>query len=92
MRDRMTMVWTLAIAAMLAVGCARSPATSPSTSAPPGDAPAGTTVTCHLECSGTHAVGSGATEAEARTDVSQHIEKNCKPEDGQYFIFCDPPK
>jgi hypothetical protein len=92
MHDRMTTVWTLVIATMLAVGCAKSPASAPATAPPPGDDPAGTEVTCHLECSGTHATGSGATEAEARADVSQHVEQNCKPEDGQYFIFCDPPK
>lgn len=100
MRDRTTMFWTLVIAAVLAVSCTKSPA-SPATSdpvnaggeaAPSGDSPAVTKVICHLDCSGTEATGSGATEEEARADVSQYVEKNCKPEDGQYFIFCDPPQ
>lgn len=52
----------------------------------------GAKVVCHLSCSGTEATGQGATEEEARADVSQHIEANCKPEDGQYFVFCDPPQ
>ncbi len=100
MRDRMTMFWTLGIAAVLAVSCTKSPA-SPATSdpgnaggeaAPPGDNPEGAKVICHLECSGTEATGSGATEMEARADVTRYVEQNCKPEDGQYFIFCDPPQ
>ena len=49
-------------------------------------------MTCHLSCSGTEAKGYGATEEEAREDVSQYIDQNCKPEDGQYFVFCDPPQ
>ncbi len=94
------MFWTLVIAAMVAVGCAKSPA-APAPSDPasgggeaatPGDDPEGTKVTCHLECSGTEATGTGATEEEARADVKQYIDQNCKPEDGQYFIFCDPPQ
>ena len=52
----------------------------------------GPKVVCHLSCSGTEATGEGATEEAAREDVSQYIDQNCKPEDGQYFIFCDPPQ
>jgi len=94
MRDRMTMFGVLVLGVVFAGGCAKSPA--PATpanaggeAATAGDAPQ---VVCHLSCSGTEASGQGATEEEARADVSQHIEHNCKPEDGQYFIFCDPPK
>jgi hypothetical protein len=92
---KMTVLWSLGIAAVLAVGCAKSatPAAEPA-NAGTEEPPVAETeqVTCHLECSGTHATGTGATEEEAREDVGQHIEANCKPEDGQYFIFCDPPQ
>lgn len=87
-------------AAVLALGCSKPPASAaPAGStngggevAPAGGATEEGKVTCHLSCSGTEAKGYGATEAEARADVSQHIDANCKPADGQYFIFCDPPK
>ena len=97
MRERMTAVFeSLVLATVLAGGCAKSPGTpSPAapenasgTAAPASDAPK---VVCHLSCSGTEAKGYGATEEEAREDVSQYIDQNCKPEDGQYFVFCDPP-
>jgi len=85
---------------MLYVGCSNSPGSyetsdpantggeaAPPSDDPASDEPAGTTVVCHLECSETEASGSGATEEEARADVSRHISRNCRPEDGQYFIF-----
>lgn len=96
MRDRMMMVGILALIAAIAGGCASS---SPAPAAPAnagGEEAAptgeGPKVVCHLSCSGTEATGYGATEAAAREDVSQYIDQNCKPEDGQYFIFCDPPQ
>lgn len=97
MRDRMTVFGILVFAAAIAAGCASSSAPAPAgpanaggeAAAPAGDAPK---VTCHLSCSGTEAKGYGATEEEAREDVSQYIDQNCKPEDGQYFVFCDPPQ
>lgn len=64
-------------------------ASEPAAAAAP---PAGAQVVCHLDCSGNQADGYGATEAEARADVTQHVDKLCKPEDGQYFIFCEPAK
>ncbi len=96
MRDRMTMFGTLVLAAVLAGGCAKPAATAAPANAGGGagasDGPAAAKFVCHLSCSGTEATGYGATEEAARDDVSQHIEQNCKPADGQYFVFCDPPK
>jgi|JI10StandDraft_1071094.scaffolds.fasta_scaffold19740_10 hypothetical protein len=95
MRDRMTMVGILVLAAALAVGCASSPAAPAAPANASGEAAVATDgpkVVCHLSCSGTEATGEGATEEAAREDVSQYIDQNCKPEDGQYFIFCDPPQ
>lgn len=96
MRDRMMMVGILALVAAIAGGCA---STAPAPAAPAnasGEEAAPTSegpqVVCHLSCSGTEATGYGATEEAARKDVSQYIDQNCKPEDGQYFIFCDPPQ
>ncbi|MBK9033138.1 MAG: hypothetical protein IPL61_18020 [Myxococcales bacterium] len=100
MRNRMTTFGVMVLAAVIAAGCAKSPA-SPSTAAPANagggaatssDVPDEPKVVCHLDCSGTEATGYGATEEEARADVARHVEQNCKPEDGQYFIFCDPPQ
>ena len=97
MRDRKTVFGIWVLAAVIAGGCATSspapapavPANAGGEAATTGDAPK---VVCHLSCSGTEATGTGATEEEARADVSQYIAQNCKPEDGQYFIFCDPPQ
>lgn len=89
--------WSLVFAAAVAIGCSK-PAAPPGSPTGGGEvtpadgAAEGAKVVCHLSCSGTEAKGYGATEEEARTDVGQHIKTNCKPEDGQYFIFCDPPK
>jgi hypothetical protein len=80
--------WLLLIVAVFAIGCSKS-SSSPAPASPTTE---GAQVACTLECSGTVAKGYGATEAEARADVSQHVKENCKPEDGQYFIFCDPPR
>lgn len=96
MRDRMMLVGILVLVAAIAGGCASSSSKAPAAPANAGGEPApaseGPKVVCHLSCSGTEASGSGATEEEARADVSQYIDQNCKPEDGQYFIFCDPPQ
>jgi hypothetical protein len=51
-----------------------------------------TRVVCHLSCSGTETSASGATEEEARAAVTRHVRQSCRPEDGQYFVFCDPPR
>ena len=97
MRVRMKLFGTLVFAAMIAGGCGApaatttTPANASSGAGPAGDAPAEAKVVCHLSCSGTEATESGATEEEARDAVSQHIDTNCKPEDGQYFVFCDAP-
>lgn len=96
MRVRMTMFGILVLAAALAGGCSKPAATTTPANAsggagPAGDAPAEAKVVCHLSCSGTEATESGATEEEARDAVSQHIDANCKPADGQYFVFCDAP-
>lgn len=97
MRHGMTVFGIVVFAAAIAGGCASTPS-SAAPAAPAnasGEAAAasdGPKVVCHLSCSGTEATGSGATEEEAREDVSQYIEQNCKPEDGQYFVFCDPPQ
>lgn len=100
---RTIMSWNLLFVATLAIGCAKPaarPAAVGSTSTGSGtttgsatatDTPAGQ-VRCTLDCSGTEAHGYGETEAEARADVSRYIEQNCKPEDGQYFLFCDDAK
>lgn len=53
-------------------------------------APAGSKIACHLNCSGQEKHGYGVTEEEARADVKRFIETTCKPEDGQYFIVCNP--
>ncbi len=95
MRDRKMMFGVLLLAAVFAGGCASSPAAPAAPANAGGEAaPAtdGPKVVCHLSCSGTEASGTGATEEEARADVSQYIDQNCKPEDGQYFVFCDPPQ
>ena len=96
----LTTWWSPVFAAVLAIGCSKPPASAaPAGStngggevAPAGGANQEHKVTCHLSCSGTEAKGYGATEEEARADVGRHIADNCKPADGQYFIFCDPPK
>jgi hypothetical protein len=86
------------LATALAIGCSKGPS-SPAPAgptkaggvvAPAGDAPDGARFVCYLECSGTQAKGYGATEEAAHADVRRHVKTNCKPEDGQYFIFCDP--
>lgn len=101
MRMRSTMFTGLVIATALAAGCSKPAANAPTTAGPdnasdeaadPAATPEGGQVVCHLDCSGTEATGQGATEEEARADVSRYIDENCKPEDGQYFIFCDPPQ
>lgn len=78
------------------------PSSGQDSAAPPVDAsggggssadtavPEGAKVVCNLDCSGNQAKGYGVDEAEARADVSKNVEKLCKPEDGQYFIFCEP--
>jgi len=84
---------------ILLMGCGGSkapitPATQSAT--PPTDssattvAPAGSKFACHLNCSGQENHGYGVTEEEARTDVKRFIKTTCKPEDGQYFIVCNP--
>ncbi|MBZ0238794.1 MAG: hypothetical protein K8M05_41170 [Deltaproteobacteria bacterium] len=90
--------WSLVIAAVLAIGCSKPAATSapagPTSvggeATPEAGATEGKQVVCTLDCSGTEAKGYGATEEEARADVRRHVAENCKPEDGQHFIFCEP--
>lgn len=53
-------------------------------------APPDSKFACHLNCSGQEKHGYGATEEEARADASRFIESTCKPEDGQYFLVCNP--
>ncbi len=78
-------------AAALVVGCSK-PAATPSPAPSPAQPAAADDkqIVCHLDCSGNQAKGYGATEEEARADVRRHVEANCKPEDGQHFIFCEP--
>lgn len=66
------------------------PANAGGAEASGGDVPDGAKFVCHLICSGTETSGYGATEEDAHADAARHIEHNCKPEDGQYFIVCDP--
>ena len=88
---RMMTSWLVMLAAVLVVGCSKPSASTSTTPAPAETTPAGEKqVVCHLDCSGNQAKGYGATEEEARADVRRHVEANCKPEDGQHFIFCEP--
>lgn len=74
-----------------AASSAGSPCTSGHEAAETAPAPA-STVTCHLECSGTESSASAATEVEARAVLTGRVRETCRPEDGQYFIVCDPPR
>lgn len=90
---RMKMSWLVMIAAVLVVGCSKSStatSTGPASAGPSAAPDEGRKIVCHLDCSGNQAKGYGATEEEARADVRRHVEANCKPEDGQHFIFCEP--
>jgi hypothetical protein len=78
MRERMTAVFEiLVLATVLAGGCAKSPGT-PSPAAPEN-------------ASGTAAPASDAPKVVCHLSCSGTEAKGCKPEDGQYFVFCDPP-
>jgi len=90
----------LGLAIVFAVGCAKSPVAKPPASgsattteeAAAPTPPEGAKVLCHLDCSGNEAQAYGATEEEARANVRKFVAEKCKPEDGQFFIFCDPAK
>ncbi len=104
MHPAIKMFCALALAAALATGCGgsggpagaagSSEATGPDnaggTEAPAEGVPDGARFVCHLSCSGEERSGYGATEEEAHAAAASHVEQTCRPEDGQYFIFCDP--
>jgi hypothetical protein len=79
------------------IGCGGAPAaTTPANQGAPAAgsataAPADGKFHCHLNCSGQEKHGYGATEEEARAAAGAFIKTTCKPEDGQYFLVCDPP-
>jgi len=89
-------MFAAALTAVLAIGCSKStaPAAAPTnaggTSEPTDGPPAGSKFVCHLDCSGNEAAGYGATEEEARAAAQSYVEDKCNPDDGQYFIVCDP--
>jgi len=62
-----------------------APATEPA-AAEPQDGQ----VACHLSCSGQERTAYGASEEQARAAAQKLVEATCRPEDGQFFIFCDP--
>ena len=74
-------------AAEPAVVAEPGPATEPAPAAEP--APAGQ-VACHLNCSGQERTAYGASEEQARAAAQQLVKATCRPEDGQFFIVCDP--
>ena len=81
---------------VLLIGCGGAQAPTPPANTPPSAgssnaAPAAGKFHCHLDCSGQAKHGYGATEEEARAAAGAFIETTCKPEDGQYFLVCDPP-
>lgn len=92
MRIRLSRVFF--VSAMIAGACSK-PTPPPSLGSTDGESPAasGTSrVVCTLDCSGNEAKGYGATEEEARADVRRHVSEQCAPDDGQYFIFCEPAR
>lgn len=78
---------------------AAAPATQPveaepasaDTAAPESSDPPAGQIACHLDCSGQERTAYGATEEEARAAAREFVDEICKPEDGQFFIVCDPP-
>ena len=89
------------VVVMLLIGCkveatdqpaptaAPAPATTPAADED-ARAPTAGQVACHLDCSGQERTAYGATEEQARAAARQLVEATCRPEDGQFFIFCDP--
>jgi len=85
----------LCFVAMSALGCAGPSKAPVAQTTPSGTAeavPEGSKVVCHLDCSGKQEKAYGPTEEEARANVRQFVSKICNPDDGQYFIFCEPIK
>jgi len=89
------------VVAMLSIGCKvgptdqPAPAPAPAPAAPPAadedaNAPTAGQVACHLDCSGQERTAYGATEEQARAAARQLVSTTCRPEDGQFFIVCDP--
>lgn len=73
--------WGLALTALGCAGAPPAPAEAPSTG-----------YACHLNCSGAESTFRGATEAEARAAATDRVKDQCRPEDGQYFLVCEPAK
>ena len=93
----------LLIALAVAAGCAKPAASSPPASAgggeappstspgdDPGAPPVGSKFYCLLSCSGTETKAYGLSEEEAHENVRAFVSEKCRPDDGQYFIVCDP--
>lgn len=57
-----------------------------------GAIPEGSRFFCHLNCSGTESITYGKTEEEARAAALALVGEKCRPEDGQYFLVCEPLK
>ena len=76
---------------LVGMGCSgrsKEPAAAPD--ADEGAPAASGQVVCHLDCSGQERQASAATQEEAQAALRAMVDETCRPEDGQYFIFCDP--
>lgn len=79
----------LLLVAVLALGCASATVEE---KGPAGDEmpPEDAEFVCHLDCSEREAAAYGTTEEEARAAARALVDTLCNPDDGQFFIFCDP--
>lgn len=81
---RIRWMWMLGVATMLAPGCATKNAPAQA------EEPPGPRFSCALNCSGVEKIATGATEQEAYAAARALVPDVCNPDDGQFFITCEP--